>query len=211
MKTLPALEYVNRAVSTDVSRYNLNAAWRQDTRLCATDGHRVHLVSNLAIVHQITYVDGRDCTPPDVDRVMGELPSRLFDWNPTKSQLQVLRALCRIAPLKRAYGVVAILEVTSSAVTLRSPHDACLQWSLQLEGVDIEDRTTPLRIGVTLPYLLDAVTDMGHCSVRHDPADTSGRNLKRLGNIEISYHISNLSDYRAIICPVRLDPEDVVR
>lgn len=168
-------------------------------------------MSNLVRVDQITYADGRDCTPPDVDRVMGELPSKLFDWNPTKSQLQVLRALCRIAPLKRAYGVVVVLEVTSGTVTLRSTHDACLQWSLQLEGVEIEDRTTPLRIGVTLPYLLDAVTDMGPCSVRHDPADTSGRNLKRLGNIEISYQMSSVSDYRAIICPVRLDPEDAVR
>lgn len=210
MKILTALEYVTRAVSTDAGRYNLTAAWRQDTRLCATDGHRLHVVSNLAVVDQITYVDGRDCTPPNVDSVMGELPSKLFDWNPTKSQVQVLRSLCRIAPLKRAYGVVAILEVTSSTVTLRNPYDACLQWSLQLEGVDIEDRTTPLRIGVTLPHLLDAVTDMGPCSVRHDPADTSGRNLKRLGNIEISYHVSNLCDYRSLICPVRLDPQDSV-
>jgi hypothetical protein len=56
---LTPLDYCNRAVSTDPTRYNLDVPYRDGTRLVATDGHRLHLVEGLPDTGK-GFIDGRN-------------------------------------------------------------------------------------------------------------------------------------------------------
>ena len=96
MATISAFDYVSVAVSTDEGRYNMTAAYREKDRLVGTDGHRLHMVSGLAMQSEGSFVDGRDASFPNYEAVFPKNPKDLASVTFTKKQISHLNKLVKL-------------------------------------------------------------------------------------------------------------------
>jgi len=62
---MDTMKYLELAVSKDPSRYNLCAIYRDTDCMVATDGYRLHMVTNLAPIDKPHFVNGTDGEFPD--------------------------------------------------------------------------------------------------------------------------------------------------
>ena len=153
MKRVEPTEFAARAVSTDVGRYNLQSAWRQDTRVIGCDGYRLHWVEGLEPVEGYQYVDGIGGVPPNVNVVIKRLAAVavVATWKPTRDEIKSLKTLIKLSEPGRVR--VSTLEI-ADRVRLLGPTDTLVQWHLPLTATPIR---TDIRIGLQLRYLLDAL------------------------------------------------------
>lgn len=207
-KIISALDFCSVATcETGEGRLNLETPWRQDTRLAASDGRRLHYVTGLAATDVVHYIDGRDCQPPPIDQVIGELPDVRLTLHVNPSLVRKLKVLCNLreAPKQKKYtassALVAILSAQKGRVTLRSSNTAPVRWSLDLDSQGLRSGFSDgIICALNLGYLVDTMIPNTPCEIR----------CSKLGDpIYITYDRAIYRDYHALIMPIRLDGEDL--
>jgi hypothetical protein len=187
MKTIKPTEFVRRAVSTDVGRYNMQSAWWEGSRVIGCDGYRLHWVEGLEPVEGYQYVDGIGEVPPNVNVVIKPLEPAVATWTPTRDEIKALKTLIKLIEPDRVR--VSTLEI-ADRVQLLGPTDTLVQWHLPLTATPIR---TEFRIGLQLRYLVDALIPGAY----HYIHVGNGQIRVTYGGIYETYH--------ALICQCQLD------
>jgi hypothetical protein len=203
MKLVSPIDYINRAVSTDHSRYTMTAPWRQDSWLCATDGHRLHWISGMALA-PTAYIDGRDATPPSIDSVIpATAPDVAVTIKPSRELLKELKTLSKLQRAQHSPAIICIIDIRDGRLSLRSTAAQPTRWSIADCGTyEVANNEPTSCVGVNLSYLLDTLIEGVPCELRYL------RSGDGVTLIQVSYEHPNYQDFNAIIMPVRLDAQD---
>lgn len=88
------MKFVELAVSTDETRYNLTSVYRDKKHLVGTDGHRLHFSNGLTEIEKGYHVSGIDAQFPDWNQVLPkDEPKATFSFFANPSLLQFLNAV----------------------------------------------------------------------------------------------------------------------
>lgn len=155
MQAISAIDYVNRAVSTDEGRLNMQAAYREKDLLVATDGHRLHMVSGLVVQPTGGYVDGRDCQFPNYEMVLPKQPYQIATLKLFKKQIQYLNKVLKVlrdtcCGCKFTFDPKTGLTITGSS---RGEFDT-LTFTHNLPTVYVDRE---FEVGLNLRYFVDAL------------------------------------------------------
>lgn len=190
---ISAIDYVNRAVSTDEGRYNMTGAYRERDRLIATDGHRLHMVSGLVNQDKGGFVDGRDASFPNYETVLPQKVSQIATIKLTKKQVQYLGKIVKIfrdntcgCKLTFEPGKGLTIEGTSKA------ENDSLTFIHSIHDVEVDRAWT---VGLNLRYLVEAI-------VPDYPMTISAEDPRGPQLVEADFYGSK---YTAVVMPIRLD------
>jgi hypothetical protein len=85
---MDTIKYLELAVSKDVSRYNMEAIYRDINCMVATDGHRLHLVGGLATIDKPHFLNGLDAEFPNYNAVLPANLRDICELKITKSEIK---------------------------------------------------------------------------------------------------------------------------
>jgi len=138
---MDTLQFINKAVSKDVTRYNLTSAYYGKEMLVATDGHRMHFRKHLTPSDKAYHLDPTiQADYPDCEMVINQLCTKEVckqDLALSDSELKELRAIAAL--IGRKAEVFTQLTVTKDLLSLEVKHGGInLTWNKELSGLGAE-------------------------------------------------------------------------
>jgi hypothetical protein len=149
----------------------------------------------MAAIEGYQYLDGRDTEPPRIDSVIRPLEKATFTFAPEKDLIKSLKTLCKLTGNSRFD--ITILEIVGKDVRLLATSDRDVQWSVAIPSCTVHNpEAKRFRIGVQLPYLVDALIPTEETEVY-------------LGNGQIRIKYNGIYHaYNALIMPIHLNSCD---
>lgn len=194
--TVSPFDYVSTAVSTDEGRYNMTAAYRERDRLIATDGHRLHMVSGLAMQSEGSFVDGRSGQFPNYEAVIPKKPFDIATVTFNKKQIAQLNKVVKLFTDRNCGTRLTFSGNTLTIGAVADKSESQGAWSIVLtfdcEGVD-SLKATQWSVGLNLRYFVEAL--IPNVPMTLSSEDTRGPQL-----LKATLHGS---EYMAIIMPLR--------
>ena len=184
---MDTMKYLETAVSKDPSRYNLCSIYRDTDRMVATDGYRLHMVTDLPKIDKPHLLNGTDAQFPDYMQVIPQSTQHLGDIRLDKKQLKRLKDYVSFT----GKDTVSRLTIEDSGLLL-SVAIGNITASILLP---LTDYYHGLRVtGLKAAQLLDAIIPDTHLSI--------SISVKEYGPLVIE---SPIYKSTAIISPCRLD------
>lgn len=189
------LDYVNIAVSQDEGRWNMTGAYREKDVLVATDGHRLHMVSGLAMQAQGGFVDGRDSQFPCYEAVIPKNPKTLATVKFNRKQIAQLNKVQKLFS-HRSIGTKFTFHRDKLRIEASEEgSESQGAWSITLTFDCDTEYQAEYTVGLNLRYFVEAL-------IPNMPMKFSSENNKGPQLLKLDL---GSSEYTAIIMPIRLD------
>lgn len=154
---MDTIKYLELAVSKDEGRYNMQSIYRDTDCMVATDGHRLHLVGNLASIDKPHLLDGSSYEYPNYKVITGEDYREVCSIKLGKLELTSLKALAKFLGKKP----IVKLSISDSCLTFESV-------KFKLWGgirFDVEQDAAFDSMGIRLDYFIDAIIPDTHMTI----------------------------------------------
>lgn len=154
---MDTIKYLELAVSKDKGRYNMQSIYRDTDCMVATDGHRLHLVGNLASIDKPHLLDGSSYEYPNYKVITGEDYREVCSIKLGKLELISLKALAKFLGKKP----IVKLSISDSCLTFES-----IRFKLW-GGIrfDVEQDAAFDSTGIRLDYFIDAIIPDTHMTI----------------------------------------------
>lgn len=190
-------KWVELAVCTDDSRFNMTSCYRDINKLVATDGHRLHIVSNLPDVTPATYLGDKNAVFPSYSQVIQLHKNSCtlhLDGDSYKLIKQFLTSIVKLS--KRTQCVNLTLSSTNALITHEFVGSGVLTSSLLLADV-VENCVSPLTVTLNAKFLSEALS-MYEIEKRHVPFPYTVNYRDATSSINIS-----CGDLQAVVMPMK--------
>lgn len=191
MQTISALDFVNIAVSQDEGRHNMRAAYREKDRLVATDGHRLHMVSGLAMQEKGSFVDGRDCEFPNYELVFPKNTKEMATFKFNKKQIAQLNKIVKLYADKNSGAFLTFKNNQLSIMASEEGSENQGAWSATVT-FSCETKAA-WQVKLNLRYFVEAL--IPNVSMSFEASDQTGPQV-----IKADMHGS---EYLALVMPLR--------